>query len=126
MRPSGDAEGCLQDHHWAVGSFGYFPSYALGGFISAQLYETLRNDHPDLDREIEVGRFGSLSFNLTGTLLEGAKLSKADLRWVNARQANLRGADLREANLEGADLTDAPLDGVLFQGATMPDGKRAP
>jgi carboxypeptidase Taq len=60
LRPASDAEGCLQDHHWAVGSFGYFPSYVLGGFISAQLYETLRSDHPDLDREIEAGRFGSL------------------------------------------------------------------
>jgi carboxypeptidase Taq len=60
LRPASDAEGCLQDHHWAVGSFGYFPSYVLGGFISAQLYETLRNDHPGLDGEIEAGRFGSL------------------------------------------------------------------
>ncbi|NJD32976.1 MAG: carboxypeptidase M32 [Gammaproteobacteria bacterium] len=60
IRPANDAEGCLQDVHWAVGSFGYFPSYALGGFIAAQLYETLRNDHPDFDREIEAGRFGGL------------------------------------------------------------------
>jgi carboxypeptidase Taq len=60
LRPANDAEGCLQDVHWAVGSFGYFPSYALGGFIAAQLYETLRNDHPDLDAEIAAGRFGGL------------------------------------------------------------------
>jgi carboxypeptidase Taq len=60
LRPVSDAEGCLQDVHWAVGSFGYFPSYALGGFIAAQLYETLRNDVPDLDREIEAARFESL------------------------------------------------------------------
>ncbi len=25
VRPANDAEGCLQDVHWAVGSFGYFP-----------------------------------------------------------------------------------------------------
>ena len=25
-----DAVGCLQDVHWSGGSFGYFPSYALG------------------------------------------------------------------------------------------------
>ncbi len=60
IRPSNDAEGCLQDHHWAIGSFGYFPCYALGGFIAAQLYEKLRNDRPELDREIEAGRFGGL------------------------------------------------------------------
>lgn len=60
LRPSSEAEGCLQDVHWAVGSFGYFPSYALGGFIAAQLYERLRNDHPDLDAEISAGQFGGL------------------------------------------------------------------
>jgi carboxypeptidase Taq len=42
IRPSNDIEGCLQDIHWAVGSFGYFPSYALGAAIAAQLYESLR------------------------------------------------------------------------------------
>ena len=36
-----DALGCLQDIHWAAGSFGYFPSYALGCLIAAQLWETL-------------------------------------------------------------------------------------
>jgi carboxypeptidase Taq len=80
LRPAGDAEGCLQDHHWAVGSFGYFPSYALGGFISAQLYQTLRSDHPDLDREIEAGQFGSLfewlRKNVHG---QGASLSSQEL-----------------------------------------------
>ena len=60
LRPATDAEGCLQDVHWAIGSFGYFPSYVLGGLIAAQLYETLRRDQPDLDRDIEAGRFGSL------------------------------------------------------------------
>ena len=53
-------DGPLQDVHWAVGSFGYFPSYALGGFIAAQLYETLRNDLSDFDAEIAAGRFGGL------------------------------------------------------------------
>jgi len=36
-----DALGCLQDVHWSAGSFGYFPSYALGVLIAAQLWETL-------------------------------------------------------------------------------------
>ncbi len=37
LRPSSDTEGCLQDPHWALGQFGYFPSYALGSFIAAQI-----------------------------------------------------------------------------------------
>ena len=36
-----DAEGALQDVHWGAGSFGYFPSYALGVLIAAQLWEAL-------------------------------------------------------------------------------------
>ncbi len=36
-----DALGCLQDVHWGAGSFGYFPSYALGCLIAAQLWEAL-------------------------------------------------------------------------------------
>jgi carboxypeptidase Taq len=41
---SSDAEGCLQDVHWSAGSFGYFPSYALGCLIAAQLWEQLEAD----------------------------------------------------------------------------------
>jgi carboxypeptidase Taq len=37
-----DARGCLQDVHWGAGSFGYFPSYALGCLIAAQLWEALQ------------------------------------------------------------------------------------
>jgi carboxypeptidase Taq len=39
-----DALGCLQDIHWGAGSFGYFPSYALGCLIAAQLWETMAAD----------------------------------------------------------------------------------
>jgi carboxypeptidase Taq len=60
VRPANDAEGCLQDVHWAVGSFGYFPSYAMGAVIAGQLYESLRADRPELDEEIAAGQFGGL------------------------------------------------------------------
>ena len=39
-----DAEGCLQDIHWGGGSFGYFPSYAVGCLIAAQLWEAMEAD----------------------------------------------------------------------------------
>lgn len=60
VRPSNDVEGCLQDIHWAVGSFGYFPSYALGAVIAAQLYESLRSDVPEFDDQIARGEFAGL------------------------------------------------------------------
>jgi carboxypeptidase Taq len=37
-----DALGVLQDVHWSGGSFGYFPSYALGCLIAAQLWEAMQ------------------------------------------------------------------------------------
>lgn len=36
IRPINDANGVLQDVHWSGGSFGYFPSYALGYMYAAQ------------------------------------------------------------------------------------------
>ena len=60
IRPKNDVEGCLQDIHWAVGSFGYFPSYALGAVIAAQLYESLRVELPALDEQLAHGEFSGL------------------------------------------------------------------
>jgi carboxypeptidase Taq len=36
-----DTLGCLQDIHWGAGAFGYFPSYALGCLIAAQLWDAM-------------------------------------------------------------------------------------
>lgn len=60
VTPANDAEGCLQDIHWSVGAFGYFPSYAIGAMMAGQLMETLRNDCPSLDEEIAEGKFTTL------------------------------------------------------------------
>lgn len=37
-----DAEGILQDSHWASGQIGYFPAYALGTTCAAQLMARMR------------------------------------------------------------------------------------
>ena len=42
-----DTEGLLQDIHWSQGSIGYFPTYALGNAIAAQIYRVM-------DKEIGV------------------------------------------------------------------------
>jgi carboxypeptidase Taq len=60
IRPANDVEGCLQDIHWAVGHFGYFPSYALGAVIAGQLNEAMRAARPELDEEIAAGQFGGV------------------------------------------------------------------
>src|SRR5208282_1551727 len=80
MRPPTDVEGCLQEVHWAVGQFGYFPAYALGSLIAIQLWEKLRSARESLDGEIARGDFAGLF----GWLREhvhsvGAKMTVQDL-----------------------------------------------
>jgi carboxypeptidase Taq len=55
-----DTEGVLQDVHWSGGSIGYFPTYALGNLISAQLWERITADLPDLYDSFEAGEFAPL------------------------------------------------------------------
>jgi carboxypeptidase Taq len=55
IQPQTDSEGCLQDIHWAEGLMGYFPSYALGHLISAQLSETFEQTNGSIQALISAG-----------------------------------------------------------------------
>ncbi len=50
------SEGILQDVHWSGGSFGYFPTYALGSAFAAQFMEAMRHDF-DVDRALRTNRY---------------------------------------------------------------------
>lgn len=49
------SNGVLQDVHWSVGLFGYFPTYALGNVYAGCLNAALRRDVPGLDAALEAG-----------------------------------------------------------------------
>ena len=51
-RPS---NGVLQDVHWSVGLFGYFPTYSLGNVYAGCLNTALRRDVPNLDVQLAKG-----------------------------------------------------------------------
>lgn len=51
-----DTKGILQDVHWSGASFGYFPTYALGSAIGAQLLNTMEKKI-DIDKLLETGKF---------------------------------------------------------------------
>lgn len=55
-----DKQGCLQDVHWSHGSFGYFPTYSLGSFYSAQFYSFANQAIPSLNQQIRQGNTGDL------------------------------------------------------------------
>ena len=78
--PDNHLEGCLQDVHWFVGKFGYFPSYALGHMMAAQLFETLKRDMPDLKNQIREGQFEEIKEWLIGNIYaKGRLLSMQEL-----------------------------------------------
>lgn len=60
IKPKNDSEGCLQDIHWAHGSFGYFPTYTIGNIISAQLYKKALRENPQLPDDFSHGVFSGL------------------------------------------------------------------
>ncbi|WP_120635689.1 carboxypeptidase M32 [Ruegeria sp. EL01] len=49
------SNGCLQDVHWSVGLFGYFPTYSLGNVYSGCLYQALSDAVPQLDEQLAAG-----------------------------------------------------------------------
>jgi len=55
--PANDADGVLQDVHWSIGAFGYFPSYALGNIYGLQLWNAMRRDLPGVDGDLRDGRY---------------------------------------------------------------------
>ena len=72
--------GVLQDIHWSMGAFGYFPTYTLGNLYSAQLLAAARKDLPDHDEQMRCGEFGPLldwmreHVHQRGSILEPADL----------------------------------------------------
>ncbi|BFU95744.1 MAG: Thermostable carboxypeptidase 1 [Nitrospira sp.] len=54
--PQTDAEGVLQDVHWSLGAFGYFPTYTLGNLYAVQFYDQARMEIPHLEDEIAAGQ----------------------------------------------------------------------
>ena len=106
-RPAGAADGCLQDVHWALGSFGYYPSYALGMVIAAQLWESLHTQLPEVEAQLASGDFGGvfgwLRDNVHGL---GAKLPVKELIKQATGQPLSANALLRY--LQGKYLAAAP------------------
>lgn len=80
IKSSNHSLGVLQDVHWSMGAFGYFPTYTLGNLYAAQLLEAAREELPDHDEQIKNGEFGHLlgwmrkNVHHRGSVLEPADL----------------------------------------------------
>lgn len=73
-----DAQGVLQDIHWAHGSFGYFPTYSIGSFYAAQFFDKAKEDMPNLISEIEEGKLLNLLTWLRKNIHQYGKQYAAD------------------------------------------------
>ncbi len=78
ITPPNDSQGCLQDVHWSGASFGYFPTYALGTILSAQLFDKALADVPGLETAMAGGDYSGL----LGWLRE--KIHRQGARWLPA------------------------------------------
>jgi len=51
--PSKPSKGVIQDSHWSGGNIGYFPTYVLGSIYSAMIFNAIKKEHPQVEKEIE-------------------------------------------------------------------------
>lgn len=58
--PDRNSDGVLQDVHWSLGAFGYFPTYTLGNLYAAMLYDQANVDLPDFQSRIAAGELTAL------------------------------------------------------------------
>ncbi len=52
-----DSEGVMQDTHWASGSYGYFPSYAIGNIYDGMYVKKMSRDVPSWRKALKRGEF---------------------------------------------------------------------
>lgn len=100
IAPVSDAEGVLQDIHWAAGYVGYFPTYLAANLAAAQLAAAVEKDCGPLDERIAEGRFDAVNLWLKEHIFTyGAQYSTAQL--------------LRSAT--GSDLSSQPFMDYLLK-----------
>ncbi|WP_189045696.1 carboxypeptidase M32 [Aliidongia dinghuensis] len=93
--PPDDRDGCLQDIHWYVGLWGYFPTYTLGAMTAAQLFQAATAADPSIAPGLAKGDFAPL------------------LGWLR-RNIHNRASSVSASELL-TDATGKPLDTAAFQ-----------
>jgi carboxypeptidase Taq len=105
IAPASAREGCLQDVHWALGDFGYFPTYTIGNLYAAQLIEAYGRS-ADLSAELARGDLGALRGWLAehvyahGAVLDAEDLIEAATGERLGAEPFFRRLDARVAELE--------------------------
>ena len=94
LEPQSYAQGCLQDVHWFVGKFGYFPAYTIGHMAAAQIKDKMKKDIQNIPELMAAGDFLPIQQWLADKIYAQGRLMRMD--------------DLLES-VTGARLTPGPL-----------------
>ncbi|MEM9470158.1 MAG: hypothetical protein AAF988_08345 [Pseudomonadota bacterium] len=78
VKPKNHQEGCLQDVHWFVGKFGYFPSYTFGHAMAAQFYNTMKKEIQNIPELLRQGQFKPIKEWLNKNIHEKGRLYRTD------------------------------------------------
>ena len=78
ITPKTDKEGVLQDMHWSGGSFGYFPTYAIGTIYASQLFQRLKKDQTTISEDLASGKYTSIAQWLYEHIHRYGRLMTAD------------------------------------------------
>ena len=77
ITPDSNANGILQDVHWAAGLFGYFPTYALGSAYASQFLHYMSKEF-DVNKSIENDKLTPILDYLKKNIHQFGCLKKAD------------------------------------------------
>tara|TARA_Y100001978_G_scaffold37235_2_gene33220 strand:+ start:1965 stop:3461 length:1497 start_codon:yes stop_codon:yes gene_type:complete len=80
MKVPEDRLGCLQDIHWSMAAFGYFPTYTLGNLYAAQLLDAMGDELGDINAIVESGNWlPMLDWLRTNIHQNGSKYTPSEL-----------------------------------------------
>ena len=84
--PPNNTLGCLQDIHWAMGGFGYFPTYALGNMYAAHFFPAFEKANPQWEKLVAKGDLGFIKEWLNKNIHEhGKKHTSQELLQITAK-----------------------------------------
>ncbi len=78
IEPTTHAQGCLQDVHWFVGKFGYFPAYTLGHMIAAQIHDKMKREIQNIPELMASGDFMPIQQWLAAKVYSQGRLFRTD------------------------------------------------
>lgn len=80
LKIKNNAEGVLQDSHWAGGAFGYFPTYTLGNLISGTIYQKIKTERPGFKKEMKKGKLNGIKDYLKDSIhVKGRSVTAREL-----------------------------------------------